>query len=97
MYFVKYRIINKSSLNWDSTYFASISDTEIGTASDDASGCDTIRNMGFTYNFDNNDDGEYGINPPSIGIRLLQSPLRYTGATNDTAKLPYTKRRAAIG
>ncbi len=88
MYFVKYRIINKSSLLWDSTYISIVSDSDLGNASDDASGCDTIRNMGFVYNFDN-DDSDYGTNPPAVGIRLLQSPLRFTGSQSDTAKLPY--------
>jgi hypothetical protein len=88
MYFVKYRIINKSSLVWDSTFVGICSDSDLGDASDDASGCDTLRNLGFTHNHDNNDP-QYGPNPPAVGIRLLQSPLRYTGSINDTAKLPY--------
>jgi hypothetical protein len=88
MYFVKYRIINKSSLSWDSTYIGVCSDSDLGNAGDDATGCDTLRNLGFVYNFDN-DDADYGTNPPAVGIRLLQSPLRYTGNNNDTAKLPY--------
>ena len=90
MYFVKYRLINKSSLNWDSTYVVVVSDTDIGSdANDDATGCDTIRNLGYQYNFDNNDGGGYGTNPPSVGLRLLQSPMRFTGSATDTAKLPY--------
>ncbi len=89
MYFSKYRIINKSALSWDSTYIGICSDSDLGEADDDASGCDTIRNMGFVYNFDNNDGGGYGLNPPGVGIRLLQSPLRFTGNPIDTAKLPY--------
>jgi hypothetical protein len=44
--------------------------------------------MGYMYNFDN-DDPVYGANPPAVGIRLLQSPLRYTGINTDTVKLPY--------
>ena len=88
MYFVKYRIINKSSLVWDSTYIGICSDSDLGNADDDKTGCDTIRNMGFVYNGDNN-DGQYGTNPPAVGIRLLQSPLKFTGINTDTAKLPY--------
>ncbi len=88
MYFVKYKIINKSSLIWDSTYISIVSDSDLGDASDDASGCDTVRNMGFIYNGDNSDIS-YGSNPPAVGIRLLQSPLRFTGSQFDTAKLPY--------
>jgi hypothetical protein len=88
MYFTKHIIINKSSLQWDSTYIAIGSDSDLGSANDDAAGCDTARNMGFMYNFDN-DDVDYGLNPPAVGIRLLQSPLKYTGLFSDTAKLPY--------
>ncbi len=88
MYFVEYRIINKSSLIWDSTYIGICSDSDLGDASDDASGCDTVKNLGYIYNFDNNDN-EYGVNPPVVGIRFLQSPLRFTGINTDTAKLPY--------
>jgi Secretion system C-terminal sorting domain len=92
MYFTKYIFINRSQFNWDSTYIALFNDIDIGSGScgstDDAAGCDTAREMAFAYNGDNN-DCNYGTNPPSIGYRYLQSPLRFTGSSNDTAKLPY--------
>ena len=92
MYFIKYRIINKSSNVWDSTYIAFVSDTDIGFgacgAGDDGTGCDTLRNMGFCYNRDNL-DCNYGENPPAVGIRMLQSPVIFTGNSNDTLRLPY--------
>jgi len=92
MYFMKYKFINKSSLLWDSAYISFVNDIDIGVghcgASDDALGCDTSRNLAFYYNADDS-DCNYGINPPSLGTRFLQSPLRYTGNNNDTAKLPY--------
>ena len=88
VYFIKYRIINKSSLVWDSTFITMVNDPDLGDSQDDAIGCDTVRSMGFHYNFDNNDI-DYGINPPSIGIRFLQSPLKLTGNNFDTANLPY--------
>ena len=92
MYFIKYKIINKSLFIWDSTFITLVNDADIGDgacgAGDDAGGCDIIRNLAFTYNSDNQ-DCNYGINPPAIGTRLLQSPLRYTGSSNDTARLPY--------
>jgi hypothetical protein len=88
MYFIKYMIINKSNTVWDSTYITNINDPDIGDATDDAYGCDTSRNLGFTYNFDNN-DYDYGVNPPALGIRILQSPMKYTNNNLDTAKLPY--------
>ena len=92
IYFIKWKIINKSSLNWDSVYVAIFNDIDIGSgscgASDDAAGCDTVREMGLGYNGDNN-DCSYGYNPPAVGYRFLQSPLRFTGLNSDTAKLPY--------
>jgi hypothetical protein len=88
MYFVKYRIINKSSLIWDSTYITNVNDPDIGESFDDAAGCDSTRNLGYHYNFGNNDP-QFGNNPPAIGNRILQSPLKLTLNNNDTAKLPY--------
>ena len=91
-YFMKWKVINKSSLNWDSVYIALADDTDIGSdacgAFDDANGCDTLRNLSFVYNGDN-DDCNYGTNPPTLGIRFLQSPIKFTGNNNDTARLPY--------
>ena len=88
MYFLKWSIINKSSLTWDSTYVALTNDVDNGDPQDDDSGCDTTRNLGFIYNGDNF-DFDYGLNPPAIGTRFLQSPLIYTGNPIDTARLPF--------
>jgi hypothetical protein len=88
MYFTKFRLINKSSLNWDSVYFSSANDPDIGSTSDEPAGCDSTRDLGFQYKM-NNTDPDYGQNPPSFGTRFVQSPLIYTGNNNDTAKLPY--------
>ncbi|KXK54363.1 MAG: exopolysaccharide biosynthesis protein, partial [Chlorobi bacterium OLB5] len=88
MYFVKYRIINKSGQSWDSTFISFANDPDIGDASDDANGCDTVRNLVYQYNFDNNDQ-VYGMNPPALGMKVIQSPIRNTGLNSDTAKLPY--------
>jgi len=88
MYFIKWKFINKSSLVWDSTYITLANDPDLGDASDDAGGCDTTRDLAFILNSDNYDN-EYGANPPALGTRFLQGPLRYTGNPNDTAILPY--------
>ena len=86
-YFVRYKIINKSDKVWDSTYIGLVNDADLGDAGDDAVGCDTTRNVGFTYNFDNN-DADYGAAPPAVGYRMLQGPVVFTGNNSDTAKLP---------
>ncbi|MBE2228697.1 MAG: T9SS type A sorting domain-containing protein [Ignavibacteria bacterium] len=86
-YFIRYKIINKSGKVWDSTFVGLVNDADLGDASDDVTGCDTTRNTGFTYNFDDN-DLTYGAAPPAVGYRMLQGPVVYTGNNSDTAKLP---------
>jgi hypothetical protein len=71
MQFVKFEIINKNASPWNNTYFSLFSDPDIGNAIDDYIGCDTIRNLGFAYNGDNNDP-VYGGAPPAAGFVLLQ-------------------------
>lgn len=88
MYFVKWKIINKSNDVWDSTFTAIACDPDLGESGDDAVGCDSTQNIGFCYNQDN-EDTDYGTAPPAVGFKYLQSPIVYTGDPNDTAKLPY--------
>jgi photosystem II stability/assembly factor-like uncharacterized protein len=73
--FMKWVVINKSTSAWDSTYFSIVSDPDLGDASDDYIGCDTLKNLMYCYNADNM-DGEgsghsYGPNPPAAGISYL--------------------------
>ena len=73
--FKKYLVINKSINTIDSMYLTYWMDDDLGEGRDDYSGCDTILNLGYTYNGDNNDEGFYGINPPAVGHLLLQGPI----------------------
>ena len=82
--FKKYRIINKSSNTIDSMYLVYWMDDDLGDANDDYSGCDTILNLGYTYNADNDDVGFYGIDPPAVGHLLLQGPI-VTATSQDSA------------
>jgi hypothetical protein len=88
MYFVKWKIINKSNDVWDSTFTAIACDPDVGDSNDDAVGCDSTNNIAFCYNFDN-EDVDYGTAPPAVGFKYLQSPIVYTGDPADTAFLPY--------
>lgn len=88
MYFVKWKVINKSNDTWDSTFTAIACDPDLGNSGDDAAGCDSTQDIAFCYNFDN-DDPDYGAAPPAVGFKYLQSPIVYTGDPGDTAKLPY--------
>ena len=75
----EYRIINKSSFRIDSTYIGLWFDMDLGFPWDDFVGSDSLRNLGYVYNADNQDDDDsrYGYldKPPAVGIRILQSPL----------------------
>ncbi len=73
--FKKYKMINKSQNILTDTYFGMWSDTDLGKADDDYTGCDTVLSLGYTYNGDNNDDGYYGIAPPAIGYDFFQGPV----------------------
>ena len=72
--FKKYKVINKSQSDITDMYFDYWADDDLGNGNDDYVGCDTILNLGYIYNADNNDDG-YGTPPPAIGHLLVQSPI----------------------
>ncbi len=83
--FIKYKIENTGIVDdvLDSVFFSPWDDTDLGEAADDLSGCDTVLNSIFTYNF--NDDGQYGINPPAIFTTVIQGPIINTNEATDTA------------
>lgn len=85
MVFKKYKLINKGNLTLREVYLAYWSDTDMGDASDDYTGCDTILKLGYTYNGDNNDAGFYGTTPPAVGYVFFQGPM-VEGAPTDSAK-----------
>ncbi len=86
MVFKRYLLINKGSLTMDNVYLGYWSDTDLGYAGDDFTGCDTVLSLGYTYNGDNDDQGFYGPNPPAIGYDFFQGPIVPTGIETDSAK-----------
>jgi len=77
MQFMKWSVINKNILNWDSTFFSIVGDPDLGDPLDDYIGCDTTKKLGYCYNADNN-DAVYGVNPPAVGMIFHKSPLGLT-------------------
>ena len=75
--FIRYRLINTGTVvsKLDSVIFAIYADPDLGDASDDLNGCDTLLNSGFIYN--EGTDYEYGSNPPSFFMKYLQGPISY--------------------
>jgi hypothetical protein len=74
MHFIRWYIINKSGIQWDSTYFCIWLDPDLGSAVDDLVGCDSSLHLGFCYNANNN-DLDYGSAPPAVGVCVLQGPI----------------------
>ena len=83
MTFYNYKIINRSSFSMNKTYFGQWVDADLGKFNDDFVGCDVQRGLGYCYNGTDNDGigaiGEYGANPPAIGIDFFQGPLADAG------------------
>lgn len=77
MIFIRYSILNTGSKAdvLDSVYFSAWADPDLGEATDDLVGSDTIRNAGYVYN--DGDDGQFGVNPPVFLIDFFQGPISY--------------------
>lgn len=74
--FVSAKIINKSERDYVDFRLAFYLDMDIGFAFDDYIGCDSTRNLGYTYNATDSDPGGasspgYGDYPPAMGLKLL--------------------------
>ncbi len=92
MTFYTYKIINRSTVSMNNTYFGQWTDADLGAYDDDYVGCDVKRGLGYTYNGDANDGssalptvGTYGANPPAIGMDFFEGPIADTsdGVDND--------------
>jgi len=75
MVFKNYKLINKGTNTLRDMYLSYWSDTDLGKADDDYSGCDTVLSLGYTYNADNDDEDFYGPAPPAIGYDFFQGPI----------------------
>ncbi|MCB0297321.1 MAG: hypothetical protein KDG51_19245, partial [Calditrichaeota bacterium] len=74
----RYRLINKSGFRVDSMFIAAKwVDPDVGTYTNDLTGCDTVLNTMFCYNgYPTDPDFQaYGLTPPAIGYTLLQGPV----------------------
>jgi len=80
--FIFYKLINRGTLNLDSTYMATWTDADLGDAFDDYIGCDTARSLGILYNGKSIDGTgkptDYGSQVPMIGVDFFIGPKRRT-------------------
>ncbi len=84
VYFLKYIFINKGGNALDSAFVSIWADADLGDASDDLVGCDTLLSLGYCYN--EGADAVYGAAPPAVGFDFLRGPL-VTGLPSDTGWL----------
>ena len=71
----------------DSMFIGQFSDPDIGNATDDFAGSDTLLNMGYAYNssfFDSKYSAQ-NLFPPAMGYSFLQGASYKTGNLNDSA------------
>jgi hypothetical protein len=74
--FIRYELENKgTNQTLDSVFFSAWADPDIGTPTNDVTGCDTLLSACFTYSF--GVDPLYGSNPPAFLIDLLQGPATF--------------------
>jgi hypothetical protein len=90
MVFEKFKFINKGQNTIKDMIVGYWSDTDLGDANDDFTGCDTALSLGYTYNGTNN-DAIYGSPPPAIGYDFFQGPI-IQGSATDSAKFLGTWR-----
>lgn len=71
--YIRYRIINRGTVDdvLDSVLFSFIVDPDIDNYENDYMGTDTTLNLVYCYS---QSDTLFGINPPAVGIALLQGP-----------------------
>ena len=84
--FIRYSILNTGTVAevMDSVYFGVWEDGDMGDATNDVVGCDTLLNSAFYY--ESEPDARYGDNPPSFFTSLLQGPIVKSNISADTAK-----------
>jgi hypothetical protein len=87
--FIRYSILNTGLVTdvMDSVYFGVWEDADMGDATNDVVGCDTLLNSAYYY--EDEPDYVYGNNPPSFFSTLLQGPIVETNDDSDTATVNY--------
>ena len=72
--FYRYRVINKNTAPIIDTYAGMWLDPDLGSVVDDYVGSDSLLHLGYTYNGDPFDEGNYEHTPPAIGYTFLLTP-----------------------
>ena len=77
--FYNYKVINRSTYQYDSCYLSNWVDEGLGNENDDYIGCDVMNNYGYAFNGDSFDESVgtkpgYGQNLPAFACNILNGP-----------------------
>ncbi len=72
---IRYSIYNKGNRTIENTNFSVWCDPDLGQATDDFVGCDTLTGLGFVWNDNPTDQSYTNQAVPSMGFDFLQGPL----------------------
>ena len=75
MFFRKYKMINKGANALRDVYVSMWADVDLGNASDDLVGCDTLLSLGYCYNASESDATYNPLPPPCTGFDFFQGPM----------------------
>ena len=101
--FKRYRLIYKgtsltsSTARIDSMFLTHWADPDIGNASDDLGGCDTLLDLGYGFNATNNGNDQdlvyrsLGLPTPGLGYTILQGPI-VPGGSDESANFNFGHR-----
>lgn len=93
--FLNFRVFNRGIHSYNNFKVAMYVDADLGYYGDDFVGCDSSKNMIFTYNADNLDETSsgiqgYGENPPAIGVVSLNHNMTVAGYYTSTNQYPHS-------
>ncbi len=90
--FVRYHLINRSTLTLTGTRLGLFADFDLGCSNDDYIGTDPGRNLFYTYNWDDDDESGcsgtlgYGSHPPAFGSMFIKGPLIDANGMDDPSE-----------
>ena len=87
--FVNIKIYNRSTTTYQKFKVGYFMDSDLGFPLDDFYGCAPEKNMIYTYNGNNTDPSTalyngYGLNPPALGVKMLNHSMDVAGYFNNT-------------
>jgi hypothetical protein len=99
--FLTSKVYNRGSHTFSNFKVGMYLDADLGNYADDYYGCDSTKNLIYTYNSDSNDESNggvpgYGLNPPSIGVVSLNHQMSAAGFYSSYGGFPYSDPNTPI-